>query len=470
MSMDHLCVNVDHVNVEVAVQRVVPEDAPRDAEARALPRLTAEQTAERLGVKIETLYAYVARGRLDRIRTPDGSTFDPLEVERFAGDRRRRPASGPHGHSDGRPLMVVETSFALIEDGELFYRGRNVASLTGEPFETVAHWALTGDWDAGAAFAAGPGLDAARRVGDALPAAATTRDRQQVAVTALAAADPLRYSLDRAAVVGAAEGLVAGMVEALPVRSASDTAARSQPGPPGPPSSLAARLWAALTDAGPTALPALNAALVLLLDHDLAVSTLAARAAASARANPYAVVTAGLGALDSPLHGNASRAAHRMLARVVAGEPAERVVADTVVAGRGPVPGFGHALYPDGDPRARALLGMLGMLGRLGVLREPAAASTAVPFPTASAPHAAAPPTAAALDAAADVAAIVHRRTGLHPNIDLALGALSLAAGMAEDAGEVVFATARSIGWVVHAIDEYEQPPLRLRPVGRYVG
>lgn len=394
----------------------------------ALPRLTAEQTAERLGVKLETLYAYVARGRLDRVRTPEGSTFDPLEVERFAADRRRRPVSGPHGHSDGRPLMVVDTSFALIEDGELLYRGRNVGTLVGERFETVAHWALTGDWDADSRFPAAAGLAIARQVGDALPDAATTRDRQQVAVTALAAADPLRYSLDRATVVGAAEGLVAGMVDALPARGALDPAAAP----------LAARLWAAMTDAPPTSLAALNAALVLLLDHDLAVSTLAARSAASARANPYAVVTAGLGALDSPLHGNASRAAHRMLARVVAGEPGERVVADTVVAGRGPVPGFGHVLYPQGDPRARILLGMLGET-----------------------------PAAAAVDR---VAALVHRRTGLRPNIDLAIAALAIASGMADDAGEVVFATARAIGWIVHALDEYEQPPLRLRPVGRYVG
>ena len=60
--------------------------------------------------------------------------------------------------------------------------------------------------------------------------------------------------------------------------------------------------------------------------------------------------------------------------------------------------------------------------------------------------------------------------TGARPNIDLALGALSLATGMRDDAGEVVFATARAVGWIVHALDEYQERPLRLRPVGRYVG
>jgi citrate synthase len=184
----------------------------------------------------------------------------------------------------------------------------------------------------------------------------------------------------------------------------------------------------------------LNAALVLLIDHDIAVSTLAARAAASARATPYAVVSAGLGALDSPLHGNASRAAHRMLARVLDGEDPARVVAGTVLSTAGPVPGFGQPLYPDGDPRATELLGML----------------------------AAAPKTAPVLQAVEALGRILHERTGTRPNVDLALGALSLSAGMPDDAGEVVFATARAVGWIVHALDEYARPPLRLRPRGRY--
>lgn len=405
----------------------------------ALPRLTAEQTADRLGVKLETLYAYVARGRLSRQRTADGSSFDPLEIERFAATRRRRPAHDS-GHSEGRPLMVIETRFALIEDGELSYRGRPVDELIGEPFETVAHWALTGEWDASARFDPGAGLESARIAAAALPAAAGDRDRQLVAATALAAADPLRASLDPAVVASAAERLVAGMVEVLPTSASRD-------GSDGSAGSLARRLLERLrptgsedTVAADTAL--LNAALVLLLDHDMAVSTLAARAAASARATPYGVVISGLGALDSSLHGNASRAAHRLLERVADGTDPARAIADAVVTTHGPVPGFGQPLYPEGDPRARLLLGMLSAEPR----HERATA---------------------AVDA---VAQVIRDRTGAHPNVDLALGALTLALGMRDDAGEVVFATARTVGWMVHALDEYAQPPLRLRPVGRYVG
>ncbi|HEV7813447.1 MAG TPA: citrate/2-methylcitrate synthase, partial [Leifsonia sp.] len=178
----------------------------------------------------------------------------------------------------------------------------------------------------------------------------------------------------------------------------------------------------------------------LLLDHDIAISTLAARAAASARANPCAVVTAGLGALDSPLHGNASRAAHRMLGRILVGEHPERVIADTMVSGRGSVPGFGQVLYRGADPRA---------VGLLGMLRE----------------H---PEAAAVVEAVDRVAATVGSRTGTHPNVDIALAAVALAEGMPDDAGEVIFATARTVGWIVHALDEYGRRPLRLRPVGRY--
>lgn len=438
MNVDFYYVNVDRINMD------------------ALPRLTAEQTAERLGVKLETLYAYVARGKLTRDRTTDGSSFDPLEVERFATARRRRAAAGgpASGRSDGRPLMVIDTGFALIEDGDLFYRGRRAVDLAAEPFETVARWALTGGWDPAARFAApGAGMAAARDAAAALPAAAGDRDRQLIAVTALAAADPLRTSLDPATVAGAAEAMAAGMVDVLPVAGnataerADDTLAlrlhrrlRAHSGA----SDGAAAAGTATTAAEgtDTAVAVLNAALVLLIDHDLAVSTLAARAAASARATPYGVVIAGMGALDSPLHGNASRAAHRMLARVVAGADPARVVADAVVGAGGPVPGFGQPLYPDGDPRARALLGLLAA--------EPGAA-----------------PVLAAVDA---TAALLRDRAGAHPNVDLALAALTLAHGMRDDAGEVVFATARTIGFVLHALAEYREPPLRLRPVGRYTG
>jgi citrate synthase len=408
-----------------------------------LPALTAEQAAARLGVKVQTLYAYVARGKIRRTRSAVGSAFDPLEIERFAVARRPSTSSpGVDGRFEGSPLMVIETDLSLIEDNELFYRGRDVAQLAkNERFETVAHWLLTRDWDPEARFNSNPAaVAAARRVTSAMPSSASTRDREQVAVTALGASDPLRNATDRQTAASAGEALVAGMVAALPALGADTFAIGG--------GTIDALLWSRLSrrPAAPSSLAALNAALILLIDHDIAVSTLAARAAASARASIYAVVTAGFGALDSRLHGNASGSAHRMLSRIVRGEPAVRVVAETATAGEGDtsgiVPGFGQRLYRGIDPRARTLFALLENV------------DGAAPV----------------LDAVTQTSGLMRARTGAEPNVDLALGALSVAAGMPGDAGEVVFATARSIGWIAHALAEYDETPLRLRPVGRYVG
>ena len=86
---------------------------------------------------------------------------------------------------------------------------------------------------------------------------------------------------------------------------------------------IAGRLWTRLAEgrAEPGLVAALNAALVLLADHDLAPSTFAARIAASVRADPYAVVSAGLGPVSGVLHGRASRAARQLLDAAAVSDP-----------------------------------------------------------------------------------------------------------------------------------------------------
>ncbi|GAA4188624.1 citrate synthase [Gryllotalpicola kribbensis] len=418
------------------------------AEGDPLPRLTAAQAAARLGVKQATLYAYVSRGLLSRERTAAGSTFDPLEVEGFARGRRRdtviprssgsaRPGFSPA--AAGTPLMVLDTDIATVEDDELLFRGRPATALIDDRVEGVAAWL----WGGAASLDPAPALDpapdpamiaAARAVVAALPPDAALLDRVHAAVLGLAAADPLRYDARPENLVRSGALLLAGIPRAL--------SPDAQAAPSG--ESLAAALWPALGGGRPTpaGIRALNAALVLLIDHDLAVSTLAARVAASARGSAYAVVTAALGAFDSPLHGNASRAAAELLERVIAGTSPERALAAAVRDGGRGVPGFGQPLYAGADARAAALLPVIAELdGSRPVL--------------------------AAVDA---LCSEVGRRAGLHANVDLALAALTLSAGLRPDAGVAVFALGRLVGWVAHALDEYEQRPLRLRPRGRYVG
>ncbi|TDE02454.1 citrate/2-methylcitrate synthase [Jiangella asiatica] len=414
-------------------------------------RLTTRQVAIRLGVKPATVYAYVSRGLLTSRRGLGGraSTFDADEVERLAqrgrggrpiddgapvggvvGDRAGAPASadgGTHHGDDGagaalRPAAAAigptYSSVTLIEADRHYHRGVDALALAaGYRYEEIAWWLWTGTMTRGIRFEApADAVAAARRTGDALPAQCGLIDRLRVATIAAAATDPVRFDLAPHTVAGTARGLAATLVDALPARGDA----------PGPESDLAARLWPRLTARPVTAASVrlLDAAMVLLADHGLAASTVTARVAASARADPYAVVSAGLGTLEGPLHGAASGLAHRMLIDVRE-RGAGPVVAEHLRAGRR-LPGLGHSLYRGDDPRARLLLDLLAELDGAGP----------------------------AIDAARSVAETAARHLPLHPNIDLALASLSVATRMPPEAGETIFAVARTAGWIAHALDQ----------------
>ncbi|MEU8747751.1 citrate synthase [Streptomyces parvulus] len=402
-----------------------PDDAER--------RLTTKEAAELLGVKPETVYAYVSRGRLGSRRTHGGrgSTFDAQEVRALARRNRRDGGTSPTaGHE-----TAVRTRLTLIEGDRLYYRGVDAVELASRhSYEEVAEWLWTGELRPGATFSAPePSVTAARRAVDALPEHAAPTDRLRVAAVAAAVADPLRYDLTEDAVLGTARTLIPTLVAALPpVARAGDDRAP-----------LAHRLWTRLSGRpadGPT-LRALDTALSLLVDHDLAASTLAVRLAASARAHAYAAVSAGLGVIEGPLHGAAGGLAHRMLLEVLDQGSAAPVVAEELRAGRR-VPGLGHRLYPGEDPRARALFTLLEDIPRA----------------------------APALAAARDVQTTAARHTPLHANVDLALAVLTASSGMPSTAAETIFAVARTAGWIAHALEEYGERPLRMRPSGLYTG
>lgn len=405
--------------------------------AREERRLSTKEAAARLGVKPATVYAYVSRGQLTRRRGEggSGSTFDPSEVDALAV-RSRREAAQPDEVAVGR----LRTGITLIEEDRLFYRGVDACALAATyAYEEVAAWLWTGTSAPGTRFTAPPPvLAAARHAVASLPRHSGSADRLRVAVIAAASADPLRFDLRTDAVVHTARGLLPALVEALPLAGGGEGELPPAPEGTGGPG-LAGRLWSRLTSRtpGPEEVRVLDSALILLLDHDLAASTLAARVAASSRAHPYAVVSAGLGAMDSPLHGAASGLAHRMLTEVLERGDAAPVVADHLRAGR-PVPGLGHRLYTSRDPRAQALFDALESVP--GARRALAAARQ------------------------------VEATTATPANVDLALAALSVGTGMAAEAGETVFAVARTAGWIAHALEEYDEPPLRLRPRGTYTG
>ncbi|MEV0272863.1 citrate synthase [Hamadaea sp. NPDC050747] len=377
--------------------------------------LTTAEVAQRLRIKPETIYAYVSRGLLTRVKVPGEriSRFRLSDVERLASRTQ-----GTRPERDAAPAM--RTAITLIAYNRLFYRGRDAVSLVDTPFEQVATWL----WGGGRPEFAAP-VEVLARARDAsghLPPHARLVDRLPVIVAVAAASDPLRFDLSPSTVVDRAPQLLATMVDALP--------ARSEPADRG----VAARLWSRLTDRAPSArdLRALNAALVLLADHDLAASTIAVRVAASTRAHPYAVVSAGLGALDGPMHGAVGAGVFRLI-ETAARDGAAAAIAEQLRSGG--LPGFGHSLYPEGDPRARALLDVVPIPGDLQ----------------------------ATLDDLVETA-------NAKPNIDFAVASLAHSAGMGPGAAEVIFAVARTAGWIAHAIEEYAQPPHRFRWSSGYVG
>jgi citrate synthase len=364
------------------------------------------------------------------------SLFDAAEVGELA--RRGRPRRPP-----GLAGLVIESGLTEIADDQLRFRGIDALDLARDrTFEDVSALLWTGTLGADDAAGAGGGgsgawtaTPEAVRAGTAaqaaLPPGTLPLERLQVIVPALAAADPLRLHLDPPAVIAAGQAIIGGMVDCLPPGAAD--------APGGHGGRVADRLWRKLCPdpPRPALLDALGAALVLLADHELAASTLAARVAASVRADPYAVVATGLGALGGALHGGASLGAEAMLAAARDPAGAPRVVGDLLRRGER-VPGFGHFVYRSGDPRAGLLLAMV---------------RRAVP----------ASPRLAVADA---VLAETHRRALPEPNIDFALAVLASCAGMITGAGEAVFAIARTAGWLAHALEEYAaRTPLRPRAV-----
>jgi citrate synthase len=410
----------------------------------------AVEAAQRLGIKQASLYAYVSRGVLTRRRDGESraSMFDAAQVEELARKGRpRRPAIA------GSAELVIETAVTEISDGTLRFRGLDATVLaTTRSFEDVAMLLWTGSLpevpSAGKATGSGgwrataDGLVAARAAQAALAAGTLPLERLQVIVPALAATDQFRLHLDRPAVVAAGQALIAGMVGALPGTPAAHGSLAAADDPLTPAGSIAATLASRLcTGAVPASLTrVLNAALVLVADHELAASTLAARVAASMRADPYAVVATGLGAMGGALHGGAALGAELMLGSAEWPTAVPRVVGDLLRRGER-LPGFGHFVYKDGDPRANLLLSLI-------------------------AEHA---PDSPRLAIASAVIADARRRALPEPNIEFALAVLAGVAQMIRGAGEAIFAVGRASGWLAHALEEYERN-VPIRPRAVYVG
>jgi citrate synthase len=374
--------------------------------------LSAEEALTRLRVRPQTLYAYVSRGRVraepDPVE-PRRSRYRASDVAALTERKARgRKAADVAVAAIAWGEPVLASAITTVRDGRLYYRGQDAVRLAETAtLEEVARL-LRG------------GLGLPPDEGQTAPPGATAKSRAFAAFAQRAdadapaqgrGADDLASEAARlldlmAAAVAGPEGHVQREEEAGAIHERLGRAWRAPRGQ-----------W-----------DQIRRALVLLADHELNASTFAARVTASTGASLAAAVLTGLAALSGPRHGGVA-------ARVesFAGDAARVGWRKALRAGE-PPPGFGHALYPDGDPRAAALLGVIATPPALAALRQE-----------------------------------VEAATGQRSNVDFALVALRQSLDLPAEAPFVLFALARTAGWLAHAIEQITTGAL-IRPRARYVG
>lgn len=372
--------------------------------------LTAEAALARLGVARQTLYAYVSRGLVQTrpaAEDPRRSLYDPRSIDALLerrGRSRARQAVAASTIDFGEPVLA--SRITQIANGTLLYRGHDVIALA-ETATLEGTAALL--WETPAL----PALPASDFMpGDNLPPIARCLRR----VASLPS--PSIWARSPAALITDAAMLLRRIAEA-----ASNTLAE------GPLHLALAHAWGVDADGADL----IRRSLVLCADHELNASAFAVRVVASTRAALPACLLAGLAALTGPLHGGMTERVAAFLAEPgMDADPRGAIGARLARGDR--LPGFGHRLYPDGDPRAAALLAALD------------------PDPWWH----------AMLMAVRDL-------TGLRPNIDLALVALERKRRLPPGSALAIFAVGRAAGWIAHALEQHADGGL-IRPRATYAG
>jgi citrate synthase len=397
--------------------------------------LTAAEATTKLGVRLPTLYAYVSRG-LIRSETTGGDSrtrrYNREDVEQLKErkEQRRNPARvAQQALHWGAP--VLESALTLIADGKVYYRGYAALKLAAtRSFEEVAGLLWTGELS-GALFAESRAPQVEALVYPKAPSDSLALSRLelfQVVLALAAASDPAAYDLRPAAVAQTGARILRLLTASA--RGAKKTARGS----------VAESLQRSWSPGRPRAAELFNAALILCADHELNISAFTARCVASAGATPYAAVIAALSAFQGAKHGGHSKRVEALFHEIGSASNAHRVLANRLKRGE-TIPGFGHPLYPEGDPRGQMLIQM-----------------TAEAFPRAR-----------RIALAKTIADEAFRLIGEYPTIDFALVVLAQVLDLPDESAMTLFALGRTVGWIAHALEQYQLNEL-IRPRARYVG
>lgn len=414
--------------------------------------LDSKAACELLGIKPQTLYSYVSRGWIESLTTPldRKKRYRRADLERIRvrqGSRKGHAPAAAEALRWGQP--VLETSVGSVGEAGHRYRGVAVREILREgwsledlvahlwrPFrgpdedfqESLWEWSREGP---------DPNLPRARRAG----ASSILVLAPQVLELGLRDLDrtiPSRRLLSRQG----ARIFVEVLAAARPgVRG------RAWKDPRPLPKTLAELLGRAYGVPSRSGRMLLTQALAMAADHGLNASTFAARVSASTGADLYASVAAGFCALSGPRHGDHSLGFEALLEECKRAGDVEAVLKQRFGRGES-IPGFGHRLYPKGDPRGGELIDQARAHLRQDSSRGAKAAR-----------------------ARFAVLEEVHERmrewSQPAPSLDIGLVAVCEALGLPRGSAPWLFAQGRTLGWIAH-IEEQRRSGAMLRPRSVY--
>jgi citrate synthase len=398
--------------------------------------LSAKEATALLGISMATLYSYVSRGLIrseavgedSRVRRYHAEDVQKLKERK---EHRKNPAETARSALHwGTPIL--ESALTLIADGKLYYRGYDAIDLavTKTVEEVAALFWLESFEQAGTLFQQSQSPLTTQVLTDLAPLAPKLpfSGQLQIALSLASANDLAAYQIDPVRLAQTGARILMLMTAVLAGNASSGD------------STIAETLAAAWCPDSPEAAKLLNAALILCADHELNVSSFAARVVASAGSQPYLIVTAGLAALQGFKHGGVVAQVDSLLRETGTPQHVQRTIAERLRRGEH-IPGFGHPLYPDGDPRGQLLLQLLREIN----------------------------PDDPALTLADALIAQMRDSLDLLPNIDFVLAVLSKVLSLPDEGALAIFALGRTIGWLAHAQEQHANGDM-IRPRASYNG
>jgi citrate synthase len=422
--------------------------------------LTAAEAAHHLGVKLGTLYAYVSRGWIKSYRRRVGrqALYRRADIEALRGlvapERGRRARSLPDASSwvtvaqPIRPaaeapapgVIVTESAVSSIADGRLAYRGYPIEEVIEHAsFEEVCLLLWHGERPSADAAAELRGAITSAKMPPPVATAIAAMGGDAAPLLRLSAMMPSLAAWERRSEKLERHARAKLIISMLPLPLAHRGRAQGDDN-----AGMAQRLLknVAGTGAADFEIDAMNRVLVACAEHELNASTFAARVVASTGADLYASVLAALCSLSGPIHGGACDRIEQMFAELDHGVRLDECLEVFGREHRLP-PGFGHAIYPEGDPRAVLLKGTAQTIARRKGRKL--------------------------YETALKVEQAVFKRERLRPNLDFYLTVCTRMLGFPLGSPAAIFAVGRAAGWIAHALEQYANNRL-IRPRMRYRG